>query len=50
MRQLTTRRKSQPFETILTKENEIISDSSKKKWGGSKKSKHVGFSTKITIT
>lgn len=28
------KRKSQPFETILIKDNEVISDSSKNKWDG----------------
>lgn len=34
MRQLSLFPKSQPFETILIKENEVTSDSPKKKWSG----------------
>lgn len=50
MRQVTKTKQSQSFETILIKENEIISDSSKKKWGWAKKYRENGFNSKVTMT
>lgn len=50
MRQLTKINQSQSVESILIKENEIISDSSIKKWGWAKESREVGFSAKVTMT
>ena len=43
MRQLSLFPKSQPFETILIKENEVISDSSTKKIGGAKESREISL-------
>lgn len=43
MRQLSLFPKSQPFETLLIKENEVISDSSKKNRGGAKESREISL-------
>lgn len=43
IRQLPLFPKSQPFETILIKENEVTSDSSKKKWSRAKESREISL-------
>ena len=43
MRQLPLFPNSQPFETILIKENEVTPDSPKKKWSGAKESRGISL-------